>query len=164
MSQSQPSNNNSNNNPLQFYQSLYACQIAADGCVDEADSALSNLRSTLSDVDRFRQITEFNRHFILVSESQVNNAKTQLANDIEPQIRSLVMRAEVALKSLQKKHAHLKLKAQRRHDLATKAKSNLTAEDAGVLQKLSLQKERYEIMIKDEQAQLDELEQAYMAT
>lgn len=149
-------------NPLQFYQNLYACQIAADGCVDEADAALSSLRTSLSDVDRFKQITEFNRHFILVSESEVNTAKTQLANDIEPQIRSLVVRAEVALKALEQKQEQLKLKAQRRQELAQKAKSNLSADDAGVLQKLSLQKERYEIMIKDEQTQLDELEQVLL--
>ena len=52
------------------------------------------------------------------------------------------------------------MKAQRRQELAHKAKSNLSAEDAGALQKLAMQKERYEMMIKDEQSQLDELEQA----
>ncbi|TIA86448.1 hypothetical protein E3P99_03684 [Wallemia hederae] len=148
------------NDPLQFYQSLYACQVAADGCVDEADNAYNNLHNSLKDVSRFKQISEFNRHFILISESQVNTAKTQLANDIEPQIRSLVVRAEVALKALLERQEQLKLKAQRRQELAHKAKSNLSAEDAGVLQKLAMQKERYEMMIKDEQSQLDELEQA----
>ncbi|TIB68799.1 hypothetical protein E3Q22_03423 [Wallemia mellicola] len=146
-------------NPLAFYQSLYSCQVAADSCVDEADEALRQLRDGLSDVARFKQISEFNRHFILISESEVNNAKSSLAADIEPQIRNLTTRAETALNNLLIRQDQLKHKAIRRQELAYNAKSNLSPEDAGILQKLSLQKERYQVQIADEEAQLRELEE-----
>lgn len=112
----------------------------------------------LKDVKRFKKVSQFDRHFILISESEVANAKSQLASDIEPQIKALTNRAEVALNELKKKESQLNYKAQKRQSLAHKAKSKLSAEDAGKLQRLSLQKERYEIQIKDEENQLKELE------
>ena len=50
----------------------------------------------LKDVKRFKKVSQFDRHFILISESEVANAKSQLASDIEPQIKALTNRAEVA--------------------------------------------------------------------
>lgn len=67
---------------------------------------------SLQDFDRLRTIISNNRVFGLVAESDILEAKSQLAKETEPQIKQLLSKVEVELARLERKQTALEAKAQ----------------------------------------------------
>lgn len=81
-------------------------------------SSLSILRSTndnlgkgISDFERLKTVLQTNKVFDIVTETDVNEAKVDLAKEIEPQIVALMKQAEEELARLERKERMLANKA-----------------------------------------------------
>jgi DASH complex subunit SPC19 len=70
------------------------------------------MTETLKDFDRVKTVLSTNRVFGLVAESEIMEAKDQLAKETEPQIMQLLSKAEVELARLERRQTALEAKAQ----------------------------------------------------
>lgn len=90
-----------------------------ENSVASLGSTLSLLRSTnenletgIRDFARLKTNLKTNKVFDIVTETDINNAKAEIAQETEPQIRMLLERAEVELQRLERKKRSLTSKAQ----------------------------------------------------
>lgn len=70
------------------------------------------MAETVQDFDRVKTVLSNNRVFGLVAESEIMEAKDQLAKETEPQVMQLLSKADVELARLERKQTSLEAKAQ----------------------------------------------------
>ncbi|ETW84087.1 hypothetical protein HETIRDRAFT_47371 [Heterobasidion irregulare TC 32-1] len=135
-----------------FSPNLRECVLAMEDCCDEAYEAQQLLRNGTFDLPRMTTILENQRVFLLIDESTVRKYKTDLRDEIEPQINELITRAEKGLKGLLKKEGllHAKVEAAQSRpasQLGTGAASN------------KLESRRLQLLVKQRQRLEEELKQ-----
>lgn len=75
-------------------------------------SSNENLENGVRDFSRLKTNLQTNKVFDIVTETDISNAKVEIAQETEPQIRVLLDRAEVELQRLERKKRSLTSKAQ----------------------------------------------------
>ncbi|KII94616.1 hypothetical protein PLICRDRAFT_97607 [Plicaturopsis crispa FD-325 SS-3] len=127
---------------------LLECVYAMEDCCEEAHEAQELLRNGTFDLPRMSKILESQKVFLLIDEGTVRKYKSELTEEIEPQINELIERATNGKTALMKKQALLQAKVEAaqsrppaRPTTGTSAASKL---EARRLQMLVKQRERLE--------------------
>ncbi|KAI0068607.1 hypothetical protein BV25DRAFT_1866585 [Artomyces pyxidatus] len=98
-----------------FSPNLRESVLAMEDCCEEAYEAQQLLRNGTFDLPRMAKVLDNQRVFLLVDEGTVRKYKSDLSEEIEPQITELIARAEKGLKALQKKESVLQTKVEAAH-------------------------------------------------
>ncbi|PFH50152.1 hypothetical protein AMATHDRAFT_145840 [Amanita thiersii Skay4041] len=99
---------------------LAECVATLEDCCEEAHEAQQLLRNGTKDLPRMSKVLRNQRVFLLIDEGTVKRYKTELADEVEPQINELIKRSEQGLEALLKKEALLKAKLDNAKVLAPK--------------------------------------------
>ncbi|KAF7789404.1 hypothetical protein EIP86_000348 [Pleurotus ostreatoroseus] len=134
-----------------------------EDCCDEAHEAQEILREGTRDLPRITRVLANERVFLLVDESTVRKYKTDLTDEIEPQINELLSRADKGLKLLVKREAMLasKVKTVQQNNQAARSGMNtagMNKLETRRIQMLVRQRERLEQELEELQAEVDALE------
>ncbi|KAG1891197.1 Spc19-domain-containing protein [Suillus subluteus] len=129
---------------------LRECVLAMEDCCEEAYEAQQLLRNGTFDLPRMRKVLESQRVFLLIDEGTVHRYKTDLADEIEPQINELIDRAEKGLSALNRREGLIQSKVEvaqaMQSRVATAPTSNKREERR--LQMLAKQRRRLEDEVK----------------
>ncbi|KAG7575485.1 hypothetical protein FFLO_00304 [Filobasidium floriforme] len=87
---------------------LEECVKAAEQCVQTQDRAISQLATGIRDLPRLTAILHNERHFLLLPEPLLRQYKGELAEDLSPQIDTLIDRAEKAISRHEKRAGDLR--------------------------------------------------------
>ncbi|KIM57968.1 hypothetical protein SCLCIDRAFT_1115786 [Scleroderma citrinum Foug A] len=125
---------------------LRECILAMEDCCEEAHEAQQLLRNGTFDLPRMQKVLESQRVFLLIDEGTVRKYKTDLADEIEPQINELIDRAEQGLKALRRKEALVQNKVEAARAMRSRAATAPTANkrEERRMQILSKQRQRLE--------------------
>lgn len=117
-----------------------------EDCCEEAHEAQQLLRNGTFDLPRMQKVLESQRVFLLIDEGTVRKYKTDLADEIEPQINELIDRAEQGLKALRRKEALVQNKVEAARAMRSRAATAPTANkrEERRMQILSKQRQRLE--------------------
>ncbi|KAJ3556798.1 hypothetical protein NM688_g1822 [Phlebia brevispora] len=142
---------------------LRECVMAMEDCCDEAYEAQNILRQGTQDLPRITKVLTSERVFLLVDEETVRKYKTDLTDEIEPQVHELLSRAEKGLKILQKREAMLQSKVKSVQQTQQTTRSGLNTVgmnklEARRIQMLARQRERLEEELAALQAEVDAME------
>ncbi|KAH7926808.1 hypothetical protein BV22DRAFT_1127924 [Leucogyrophana mollusca] len=91
---------------------LRECVLAMEDCCEEAHEAQQLLRNGTFDLPRMNRVLESQRVFLLIDEGTVRKYKSDLTDEIEPQINELIERAEKGLKALSRKEGLVQSKVE----------------------------------------------------
>lgn len=80
------------------------------------------MSEALSDYPRLIRVLEGSRHYDLVSDQEISEAKLEIQREIEPQITELISRVESSLTDLQGKERSMHAKVSRRVQLCSLAR------------------------------------------
>ncbi|KAI6127384.1 Spc19-domain-containing protein [Pisolithus croceorrhizus] len=89
------------------------CVSTMEDSCEEAYEAQQLLRNGTFDLPRMNKVLESQRVFLLIDEATVKRYRSDLADEIEPQVNELIDRAEQGLKLLRRKEGlvHSKVEA-----------------------------------------------------
>jgi len=141
--------------------SLSECVMALEDCCEEAYEAQQLLRNGTQDLPRMMKVLDNQRVFLLINESTVKRYKTEIADEVEPQITELLKRAEQGLETLVKKETLLKNKLENAKLRPARPATGTTAAqklEARRHQMLVKQRERLEEELKSLKAEVEALE------
>ncbi|CUA77921.1 hypothetical protein RSOLAG22IIIB_06874 [Rhizoctonia solani] len=119
------------------------------------------------DLERIMRIVENQRLFVLIDEPQLKTAQNQLEDEIGPQLKTLLERAEKAIETLEAKEQSLlsRISAVKSSQAAAAAKASAAASkrgDARRLQLLQTRRERAERELEEVEAETRKMEAELM--
>ncbi|KAH9965837.1 Spc19-domain-containing protein [Russula dissimulans] len=141
-----------------FSPDLLESVLAMEDCCEEAHEAQEILRNGTFDLPRLTTVLNNQRVFLLVDEGTVEKYKADLSDEIEPQIKELISRAEKGMKSLQKKRQALQTKVETAH-----SKPPSRSAQGGANRRLQLlvkQRERLEEQLRELESEILTMEAA----
>ncbi|KAF8493505.1 cytochrome cd1-nitrite reductase-like protein [Gautieria morchelliformis] len=130
-----------------------ACVAAAQESCDKIYDAQCSLRAGVADLPRMSKVLQNERLFALINESHAAMYKTQLAEEVEPQITELTNRAEKGIKQLERKENVLTSKLD-----AARASSRASTAPSIAAKKLNVLTKQREALEKELQSLSDEVE------
>ncbi|KAK0563125.1 hypothetical protein OC844_002352 [Tilletia horrida] len=101
--------NQSINNQLA---SLQACTLSLEGANQTLAHSVDTLREATADFPRLSIALANKKHFDLVAEQEIVQAKEHLAAEIAPQLHELILRAETAVEKVERRARAAKNRAQ----------------------------------------------------
>ncbi|KAH8834550.1 Spc19-domain-containing protein [Flagelloscypha sp. PMI_526] len=139
---------------------LAECVAALEDCSEEAHHAQMCLRSGTQDYPRMERILESQRVFLLVGEATVDKYKSELAEEIEPAVSELLLRAENAAQALLKKESQLESRLDNARSRPARPATGTSAAhklETRRVQTLIRQREQLESQLEDLERELEEL-------
>ncbi|KAI6040444.1 Spc19-domain-containing protein [Pisolithus marmoratus] len=126
------------------------CVFAMEDCCEEAYEAQQLLRNGTFDLPRMNKVLDSQRVFLLIDEATVRRYRSDLADEIEPQINELIDRAEQGLKLLRRKEGLMHSKVEAANVMQSRAATAPTANkrEERRAQLLSKQRRRLEEEVK----------------
>lgn len=97
-----------------YWQSLDSCSQSLHATSTSLNNAIQTLQQGTYDFPRLQSVITTKRCFELVAEADVRKAQRSLADEIEPQIKELIARAESGLNELKTKEKTLAQRAEKR--------------------------------------------------
>ncbi|KDQ64211.1 hypothetical protein JAAARDRAFT_187571 [Jaapia argillacea MUCL 33604] len=129
---------------------LYECVLAMESLCEEVNESQRGLRNGTRDLPRMAKVLDNEKVFLLVDEGTIRQYKSELTDEIEPQIHELISRAEKGIKGLYKRRDILQAKVEQAQSRPT-SRLTSTSSTLTTTATAKLQTRRLQILTKQRQ-------------